>query len=56
MGCHRSQRSSGICESVYFVLSYFTFPKIPPGQNSWKREGKVRRVILLLSLQPSYLG
>ena len=41
MGCHRSQRSSGICDSVYFVLVlHFTFPKISPGQNPWKREGK----------------
>ena len=50
MGCHRSQRSSGICESVYFVLSCFTFPKIPPGQNPWKSEGqgKLRDISFLL--------
>ena len=44
MGCHRSQRSSGICESVFFVfvLLYFSEDSSRAEPLEKRRERKLR--------------
>ena len=40
MGCHRSQRSSSICESVYFVFLALLFLEFLPGRTPGKEKVK----------------